>query len=769
LRTEERLARLTPAAAAILAALYAAAICLHSVPVLRHDWWWPANHAMSLEALVDATSGWLPNGIGSPAPYPGRYLVGTLAAALSLLIGGLPSLAVFSFAIGLACTLGARALGRTFGATATTILAVEVFALFNPWVYNETVAGHLYMVLAYAGCMLLVNEMLRADPKLWRLVLLPVLILPQLQFFVVALAALAIYAVVRRSYVPLLSAAVIALPIWIGLIFERSGLLTTPYTAAWEAPQSVPLLQGSVLTGYFAQYSAHFSNVQIDAVWVVVACAAIAMIAMKRRAIAVWSLLIASACILVAGGTRGPLGAWYTSAVVHIPETGLYRELYDLLGFVAIVYVVLLACLPRRLAPIGIAALIGAGVMSTAWLTFPIANYWIGRSALPDVSIDTAADTRFALIPAFQPMQFDGKGSGADPDAYVRAHNVTPLNEYFARYPVNAALSSYLKFNDVRPLQALSVSLVAQRPWLRTNAQALRLQMNGTPPRAPESSSFSRRLSPIPEVTLDELPQAGSLTNILGAGNVFFGDARNVDSALAPSAWRQLPAFIPASVSNRLVDETQGWVDVQFDFNAYPELAQGLGGAVTTNKNASLPVIAGMPMLVNVRGELVDGGRVLTRSTRGYAWIHIPSGVATVRCRGRCVVAGQARFDSIPPLNPVPRSYRPAEFTVLMPWLVRVAIPPQTPPLLRYNTAYDPNWIAISQRHGNAHLRIDATVNGWLLQPSDAAYSVFLVQRVAALQFLCEIAGVLWLIGVIRASVRRASARYPQSSRAAAP
>lgn len=711
--------------------------------MLRHDWWWPANREMSLEALVNATSGWLPAGIGAPAPYPGSYLVGTAVAILSLIAGGIPALVMFAFAIALTCTLGARALGAGLDADSVMIFAMQLFALCNPWVYNETVAGHLYMVLSYGASMLLLGEMLRSRPRTPRLVLLPVLILPQLQFFVIALAALCVFAALRRKYVPLLCAMILALPVWVGLGFERSALLRTPYTAAWETSQSVSLPSAAVLSGYFAGYADHFGVLQIDAIWVIVACALIAVPFAARRAVAFWSMIVAVAGVLAASGSRGPLGAWYTSVVLHIPQSGLFRELYDVLGFVAIADVTLLASHGRR--AIGVLALVASTIMASAWIIHPVSAYWVSRSVLPPVLVHATPNTRFALMPSFQPMQFQGNGSGADPDAYIRAGNVTPLNEYFARYPVNAALSWYAIAGDVRPLEALSVSSIVRRPWLDTNFESLRQQMNGTPPSA-RGVRVPPQLRALPEVTLGMLPQVTSLANAPGAGNVFFGDARSMGSGLAPASWKTLPAFVPVVISNRFVSETQGWVDAQFDFAAYPQFAQGLGGAVTTDSASLLRVLPGLPVLADVNGALIAGDRIVSRTTRGYAWVRLAPRETVLRCTGRCVVVGQADLEAIPPLNAPSRSYRSADFTVLTPWLIRVTIPADNPPVLRYNTAYDENWIAITPGRRNVHLRLDVSVNGWILEKGSASASVYLLEWVAALQALCEIVALLWIV-----------------------
>ena len=738
--------RLTLVAAALLALAYAVAVCMQGVPVLRHDWWWPSNHEMALETFVDSTSGWIPSGIGMPQAYPGGYIVGPIIALLTLVAGGLASLLVFAFAAAVTATLGARELGKHFGANACSVIAAEAFALFNPWVYNETVAGHLYMILAYAACIAMAAELLRPRVQARRMGLLLILILPQLQLFLVAMIFIAVHALLRRVALPFVSGIVYGLPIWIGIALDRGTLLKMPYTAVWQASQSVPISDAVALHGYFAHY-AEFGGAGRSAMWVIVGCAASAALLRERKTLALICIAIGILLILIASGTEGPFSSAYTYLVLNVPETAVFRELYDLIGFVAIMYLILLTCQPAKSLVVPIVSVVAAAILATVWITNPVSNYWVSRSALPAVDVRAEANTRFALVPAYEPMQFHGKGSGADPDSYLRRSNATPVNEYFARYPVTAALSSYLLNGDVRPLENLSVSVIVTRPWLETNAEALRHEISGViQATAAQVPMETRMLRPLPEVTLMDMPAVGSLVNRLGAGNIFFDDARRVRSPLAPRSWSAYPTFLPETAPSRFVDEANGWVDAEFTFAAHPDLGEGLGGLVTSNPGALLRVVPGLPALVNVRGQLLDAkSSEVSADTQGYTWIRIPKGVDLLRCNGRCVVVGQMQMTAHIPLNPVPRSYVAASFETLTPWLVRVSVPADSPPLLRYNVAYDDSWMAVAGAERTAHIRLDATINGWLLKKNIHPYTVYLLQRAAVAQCACELIAVFWL------------------------
>jgi len=69
--------------------------------------------------------------------------------------------------------------------------------------------------------------------------------------------------------------------------------------------------------------------------------------------------------------------------------------------------------------------------------------------------------------------------------------------------------------------------------------------------------------------------------------------------------------------------------------------------------------------------------------------------------------------------------------------------------VLRYNVEYDSNWDAVASGEAMAHLRLDATINGWLLPNSRKAFVVYLIHEVALAQTLAEAVGVLWIVVVV--------------------
>lgn len=743
---------------ALLGLIYAAFVVCKGVPVLRHDWAWPTTHAGFQALLTNSLNAWSSSGLGSVQPHPDTYVISSVLALIGLALGPLASLALFVFGIGFAVAAAAEAL---YGVLAEgrkhwpRLLAVELLALFNPWVYNETVAGHLYMILAYAGTFIVLAEVLRSKPRPVPLSLALLLVLPQLQFFLLSMIFVAFHAMFRRVWLPIVTMFALGLPMWVGIWMERADLLSTPYSLEWQRSQSVPFLAAASLRGYFPRYDSHFGIVQAISMLVIALLAILAVFLARRRRIACSITLVLFAFLIAASGFYGPLGDAYGTIVTHVVISGVFRELYDLVGFVAIGYVALLSLRTRwsdmramQFALLGMVLIAIAG-----WLRWPPSNYWLGASPVPHVAVKTAPNSRFALLPAFQPLRFEGRGSGSDPDAYDRPGNETPLNQYLARYPVNVALSE-LERGRSDDLAALSVSAIIERPWLDTDIRTLSYQLNGTPAqRAPGADRV--RLSFTPEVTTGGQPLVGSLVNVLGAGNVFFGDAK----PLSEYNSKHYGAYSPPTIflaSHASSDEARDWVDAQFDFVTHPAMGQGLGGVVTTASAVQLSVHPGQMTLVDVNGTLTGtSGTLVVRSTGGYRWIRMPRNVTSVTCHGRCLIVAQTAMEDVPPLNPPSRTYHPVNFRTGPPWLVTVHPSRRNDRVLRYNTAFDTNWTAWAGGQRLPHFRLDATVNGWLLpQPGRSAH-IILVNLAAVCEVAAELVAIIWISVLCGVAIRQ--------------
>ena len=169
-------------AVAFAAALaFAILVTLKGVPTLRHDWNWPIDATGIPSFVEDSFSGWLPVGFGIPNAHPTAYLIALPLVATMWLLGPLAALVLFAFVAGYLCVRGGAALAAHWTAAPAASAGIGMFAIFNPWVYNEVVAGHLVMVLSYGALLGFIAEMLRGrDASSVRLALWLALIEAQL-------------------------------------------------------------------------------------------------------------------------------------------------------------------------------------------------------------------------------------------------------------------------------------------------------------------------------------------------------------------------------------------------------------------------------------------------------------------------------------------------------------------------------------------------------------------------------------------------------------
>jgi hypothetical protein len=742
-----RLAKFLALAAALL---FAAFVAAKGIPTLRHDWSWPVDRAAIASFLDESVDGWLSAGFGTPNPHPTTYLIGPPIALAMWLAGPLAGLVLLAIAAGYVCMRGVAGIAVRLNAPFSAALGIGLFALFNPWVYNEVVAGHLVMVLAYGGVIGLLAEMLRGrDASQVRLALWIGLIEAQLQLFILATFALVAFALVTKKWLPPLAAVLFALPSIVGLAAERNALLQIPYGLTWQANQSVAPAALLGLGGYFTGYADRLGPAAPAAVWAVLALALAGAFAARRSRGAIAATAAAALLFVVVLGVHGPLAVPYEWLVRHVPESGVFRELYDLAGVIAAL-VALLACLAAvRVRALGYVALAAGAVLPVTWLLRPPSDLWVAATAYPHPAVGASAFTRVALIPAFQPLQLrSGPGDGADPDAHAYPGPVAALNEYFPTYPADMALARYEQSGDVEALRSLGVSQIVNRPWLESRTEG------GIGRAAASLAARARRFASTPVrhlkdatplVSECEQPRVVVLPNATGSCDVFFGDA----SGYAPVR----PVVAPSDS----IDSQSAWIDARLAFAKAPEIAQAMGGALTQSRVAH-PVEPGSWLLAYARGRLVGSdGRTLAKKDGTFVWLPIPAAVTSVTCDGLCELVAQTASVPSRALGSAPAPARPLEFRRLAPWLYVVEKPADSARLLRLDERYDPAWTAVAPWRVLAHVRVDVSSNGWFLTPPTAR--VFLVQVASLLQAIAEVLGVLCGLYLLKALAREPTKR----------
>ena len=753
------------------------------VPLLRHDWF---PIVPSLRFAIANVTGWDPTGMGSVEGYPASFLLIFARSAVATLTGPYATHMLYFAAYALLLVFGAARLVKILGGSPVAAVAAALFAAFNPWTYTELVAGHGFMLLSYAATFWLVSECCARYPSPLRLVLLALAVAPQVQYLLVDTLLYAWLSLRMRSWFALCAVGTMLLPVFVGILVTRNVLLGTPVTLEWERGQSIAPLRAVVLRGYFTGYDSILAVFYEWSLWIVVAIAIAGVVAilLYRRRLA-WLIAFAAIPLVWSFGLQGPLRDGFAWTIGHVPEAGVFRELYGLLGFVAVGYVAFCAVAAARFGALAWLWLAASVAMFAGWTGAPPQVYWVTHRALPVTQIANPPNSRFLLTPALYPARLAKRGSGTDPDLYPRSDNVTPVNESLPMFPLSPALGRYLRDGSTDSLGALSVTNVLARPWLRTDP-SIRWQLALPLPQWLDArANVSERVIRVtPELSLGASPAIASLASNVGAGNVLFADAREATGTGVPAAWHAFDPVRAVIPGNAFVRAADGWVDARLAFVEDPELAQTYGGAVTTNSLATLRVAPGAYALVLVRGTLSSApdassiadasstpdtssvtnassiphtsstsvassaavpeknGAALAANTTGFRWIFIPNDVRAVRCSGLCVVAVQAAHVPDVPLNPPSQRSVAVDFAAQSPWLITATLPMGTDPLLRYNVTYDAKWIALYHNALLPHVRIDGAVNGWLAPPRTSAEHVLLLESGAASIALSEIASV---------------------------
>lgn len=709
----------------VLAAFVSASVLSGGMPELRHDWRIPVGAQAAGPWLASMIDGWLSIGIGEPQPYPTFYLLGLLLWPLQW-FGG--TFALTAVVVVTSVFLSARAASdvvRALGASRATCAAAATFAALNPWVYVKYVTGHIFMIFAYAAVLGLLAETLRERPRRWMLVVLSALSVTQIEFAIFVFVPLVVWAW-RRGYRCVIAAIGFAYaPVVFGIAASYHTIRVTPYNFVWERGQSIEPLRVALLTGAAGGYGAVFDGFwpATTAVFVVALTGALGALALPRTRALVGLGLGAA---VIATGAVGPIGEIYRFAVIRVPETGIFRELYDLVGLFAIAIVISFAFGLGRHRVGGTILLVAALGIMTAWLRVPPRAFF---ARVPPVVVPVGTTQRIAYAPFFQPLSASGRGSGVDPDAYVYSGSALPFNEALPLFPVDVALGRAAFLGDDSDLAALGVRYVAARPYLQTDYQALKFQW---PYRDPivALTQRSREIHAAPMLSLAAVaPIVATIANQPGENAEFFGDAQ---------AQRTF-SFEPTRVTN---DPDVMWVDARLSFSTHPAWGTAFGG-ITTRSNAPLVLPrhdAWPAVLALAEGSLVDdAGRVVAVNSPTLRWLPLPERARSLRCIGRCLIALLGDPPAGAPEHASPVAARAIQIRFAAPWFAISDVPSNFAGYLRLNVRYDGGWIALRNGTVLHHRRIATIVNGWDLTGHGSR--IYFVEMIAAITFLLELTG----------------------------
>ncbi len=722
----------------LLAGLQTMLILASGLPTLRQDWWFPHSSAGMASVVHWYADGWSPYGFGSVQPYPTFYPLSWLWWLAGARPSPLLGVAVCIF-ITLLCA-GWAAVSLAPRKPWFVCFALASFAMANPWVYQEYLVGHLYMVAAYALLLALVVEIARPSPRPWVLALLVAGSMIQLEFAVLVCLPLSAWCIKTKRFRACVLLWIFASPLILGIAASYGVIHATPYGLDWQFAQSVHINEAFLLRGYpFHENTAPY--------WALAASLSFAITAgfgaiCCARGWYERGLMLAGILLTIyASGLDSFWGFSYQWLVLHIKETGLFRELYDLLACLAIAMVPALAAAYRSSKWLAWLGAVAGSLFVLNWIAQPIGAYALAAQSLPHITPPPQPQYRVALLPAFQPLSYRGLGAGADPDAFIEPGRATPLNEWFPSFPTDAALA-YAEAGRYDWVQALGAEAVIRRPYFAQTQNTYRLAPTQLPTALSGRVTTRILQHPINLFSLTTLPlQTVSVGDRPDEHAVFFGD-------LSPE---RITTLVPSMLTH---DPRLDWVDARVEIPKHPQEASALGGVVTTSTLAfRLPLPARSSILARAEGVLCDEQhRVIISKPAPLRWYPLPVHAHALICRGRCMIA----LSGDPPaglpehaLLPV-GALRPLDFHQFTPWLSVVQIPAQSAAsVLRYNTRYDRYWFAFTEHGALKHWRLDTAMNAWTLTPSEEGKRVIVVQLIALLQALTEWVALLSLLGVL--------------------
>lgn len=726
----------------VLAGAITFLVCRNGIPILRHDWSLPITPWALHSAFETFYQPWLETGIGAPQAYPATYLFGFVLQPLALL-SPTAAIAAFVFFVATIVAVGAASIASALRTSPLGEAGAVLFASLNPWCYTEYVAGHLIMIAAMGMLLCLTAELLRSKPRNAALIGLAALVITQLEFFVFIAFPLAIAFIATRRKAALLALTAAAFPVAYGLITHLESVTSTPYVLQWQRTQSVAPLGALTLGGYMAGYTSVFSSLAIFLACIFVAFSIETFFAIRSRSPIVWIFVISIVALIVVTGTKGPLGAPYSYLVIHVQATGVFRELYDLLAFLLIGYIVALVRFSARSRLASGACAIIAIAITVPWFVSPPYNWFVSNSNVRPLRFPATNSGRVALYPSQQPLSLEGVGEGYDYDLFSQPGRAEPINSFIPTFPQTVALSMGQRGDD-HWLRALSVVEVLSRPHLREaidpRGHTFLLPIS---PRLPPSHMIAQPFPLLGIVSGD--PEIVRIGRSPLGDSIFYGD---------DTRGGRRAAFFPASGSRLTANPAQGWIDARLTMLRYPQIATRFEGAFTASSSQLLHVHPASKILAWTNGAILSRrGTTIVRPSRHLRWWPLPPMASEVRCLGRCAVVGTGSPPALPDEAPEATLKRIA-FSFLAPWLIHASLPPHSTSTLRWNVQFQRSWFVLGAQTLR-HVRLDQSVNGWTLPPSSHPQEIWIINFDAAVELILEILSALVIVASVSISILR--------------
>ena len=710
----------------------------NGIPALRHDWRVPAYHHALGGWISSFFQPWATSGIGTPHPYPTFYLVGFSLWPFQWFLDTWQILVLLIGATTFLATVGGTAIAKRAGAPRAAALAIGAICTLNPWVYSKLVAGHILMILAFALSMLLIAELQRDRPRRAVLILLYALSITQIEYFIILFIPLLFWSIKTRRLFELYAMLIAALPIIVGIVGRYDSIRSTPYLLPWQLSNSVPPLQGLLMQGYSFNYAHAFAP--LWPVLILITLLSVVGAVFLNNMVARVAAFVGLLGWIFASGLDGPIAPFYRTLVLAIPESGLFRELYDLIALLVVTYAICLSAIAAKSKLASGLIIASAIFLIYPWVTVPVSREFVDASTIPQIILPRDPQTRAALFPSFQPLTYMGRGEGVDPDAYSQPGRSAPINQYMNSFPVDAAFGRALHGN-FGMLRGLSVRYVIVRPYLKSDIASLRYQLSAPIPRA---TIRARTMTPYPIVAIVPPPKTATLPLDPREDARFIGDVDRIN----------LMDVIPDRSS---INPNDAWVDARLAFASFPQIETPFGGAFSTGVRP-LKIPHGRNILAWTSGSISGSkNKIIAHATKNLRWWPLPPKTLWVQCHGVCAVIAVADIPSGVPRATAPVRGIAARVSQRLPWLWEASIPANSAGSLRFTESYDPYWVATKGQGLWTHFCLDFSLNGWTIIPSTQRQRVFLIESLAAVQYILELVSYFIILLMIISTWVRSS------------
>lgn len=717
---------------------------MHGAPAMRHDWAWPLTRtgvwAMTsdLSAVISAANWDSPAWVPRVSPFQG------VLWALNALCAPQWTLNFFLLILLAVAAFGAWRLARFLGAAPLLAALAALVFTANPYVVDELVAGHLWLLAGFATMPYVLRSLLDGrNPweQAWWMALSSI----DIHYLGFDLIFIAVALVVHRGNVTRIGGGLAGM---IAFLPAIAGAETAHAGSAFLGQRALPYynyVNSSApadalrATGYFAHYDQYGrSALSSIALWIFPLLALAA--ALRKRYL---PLVLVLGGAILAAGVRGPLAPLYALVFSHAAAASVYREIFDFTAITTLGAALAVAYLPqqRYLRAAAIAAIaLAVWPAATASYAPLLKGYAPPAQALALLErIENTPGTQLALAyPVQSQVALTGYHGGLDPvSGRIGSHGL--IDSTFDM----PALARSIVFGGHERQDALlahdRIGFIITRPgWVSQAADlaAPRFERYARSKRPGNEGAWTLRQLPASQrvwIGAARLCALGDLGTLNAGSDVVFAS----DNPSCGGVGFDLP--LPKTPYPQ-----DGWTLYDPLWYLQPWAANAFEGSIFTSARTPAPLPQGCdPGATYAYPALVRHGNAAPQSfevtARGCRAPGLPSG--TIVLSGPVRLGAQTR--RVAPKFANVRVERDDR------WSVTISGNGLGSGLLVLASTFSPYWkIELQGADAGPHLRADARFNAWVVRMHGPFRARFTYAPAALIRGLEILAGLLFAISL---------------------